>query len=279
MFILFVFFFLLAAAAAFFYVQHQSFNSAVWAEVRELAGDPPHSLEAAVDAATLPEPMRRYLAYAIAEGRAPATFVRLRHSGTFRRSAAEAWFPISGEEYYETSEPAFVWAATMKMNRFVWVRGRDKYMGGHGHMVIRLLSAFPVVDASGPEMDRSTLLRYISEMPWFPTAFLTVPGISYLAVDDNTVELRVVHGEIKVSGRFTINAEGAITDFHTEDRFREMDGRMLRTPWHCIFREYREFDGMRIPVTGEVAWQMPEGDLSYGRFRIERMEYDIPAPF
>ncbi|MFZ1729348.1 MAG: DUF6544 family protein [Bacteroidota bacterium] len=279
MFILFVVVFLLAAAAAYLYVQHQSFNSVIWAEVREMAGDPPQSLEAVVDAASLPAPMQRYIAYSNPDGRAPATFARMQHSGTFRRSADEAWLQIRGEQYYETSEPAFVWAATMKTGRLLWVRGRDKYIGGKGHMLIRLLSAFPIVDASGPEMDQSTLLRYISEMPWFPTAFLTVPGITYTAVDDNTVELKVVHGESTVSGRFTIDAEGAITEFHTEDRYREMDGQMLRLPWYCVYNKYEEKGGLRIPVTGKVAWQMPKGDLTYARFFIERMEYDIPAPF
>jgi Family of unknown function (DUF6544) len=279
MFILFVVVFLLVSAAAYIYVQHQSFNSAIWAEVREMAGDPPQSLEPVVDAASLPEAMQRYFAYAKVPDRAPATFARMQHGGTFRRSAEESWLPISGEQYYDTAEPAFIWAATMKMNKLLWVRGRDKYMNGHGHMLIRLLSAFPVVDVSGPEMDQSTLLRYISEMPWFPTAFLTVPGITFTAVDKNTVELAVVHGGSTVSGRFTINDEGAITDFHTEDRYRELDGVMQRTPWHCAYHEYHEFDGLRIPVEGEVIWILPEGDLAYARFLIERMEYDIPAPF
>ncbi|MBE0643432.1 MAG: hypothetical protein IH600_05085 [Bacteroidetes bacterium] len=279
MFVLFVLLFLIAAFAAYLYVQHQSFSSMVWKEVRELAGDPPQALEAAVGLASFPEPMRRYLSYAIVDGRAPATFARMRHGGTFRRSAAEPWFSISGEQYYDTSTPAFVWSATMKMNALLWVRGRDKYMNGHGHMLIKPLSAFTAVDAAGPEMDQSTLLRYISEMPWFPTAFLTVPGISYQAVDENTVKLKMTHGEISVTARFTIDEQGAITRFHTEDRYREMDGAMLRQPWFGTYGEYREFDGMRIPVSAEVAWETPEGPLPYARFRIEQMEYDIPSPF
>lgn len=279
MFVLFVLLFLIAAFAAYLYVQHQSFSSMVWREVRELAGDPPRALEAAVGLAALPEPMQRYLAYAIVDGRAPATFARMKHTGTFRRSAEEPWFPIRGEQYYDTSEPAFVWSATMKMSALLWVRGRDKYMNGHGHMLIKPLSAFTAVDAAGPEMDQSTLLRYISEMPWFPTAFLTVHGLTYTAIDANTVEVRMTHGGSTVTARFTIDDDGAITRFHTEDRYREMDGTMLRQPWAGRYGEYAEFDGVRIPATAEVAWQTPEGELPYARFRIERMEYDIPSPF
>ncbi len=279
MFIAFVLLFLIVAFAAYLYVQHQSFSSMVWREVRELAGDPPQALEAAIGIPSLPAPLQRYLEYAIVDGRAPATFARLRHGGTFRRSADEPWFPIRGEQYYDTAEPAFVWSATMKLNPLLWVRGRDKYLNGHGHMLIKPLSAFTAVDASGSEMDQSTLLRYISEMPWFPTAFLTVHGMTYAAIDDSTVEVRMTHGGSSVSARFTIDEQGAITQFSTEDRYREIDGAMLRQPWTGRYGDYAEFDGMRVPTSAEVAWQTPEGELPYARFRIEQMEYDIPSPF
>lgn len=279
MFILFVFLVLLAAVVVYLLVQHQAFSSMVWREVRELAGDPPRSLEPVVDRATLPDPMRRYLAWALPGDRAPATFARLRHGGTFRRSLVEAWLPIKGEQYYDTAEPAFVWAATMKLNPLLWVRGRDKYVGGHGHMLIKPLSAFVAVDAAGPEMDISTLLRYMSEMPWFPSAFLTVPGIEYTAVDADTIELRMTHGGITVHGRFTFDAEGKVRRFETGDRFREIDGKMIRMPWYGIYDGWGTVEGMHIPLSAEVAWDTPEGPLTYARFVIERMEYDIPHPF
>jgi hypothetical protein len=279
MFFLFVFLFLIAAFAVYLLVQHQAFSSMVWREVRELAGDPPQALEAVRDRAALPEPLQRYLDRALTPERALATFARLRHGGTFRRSLEEPWFPIRGEQYYDTSEPAFVWSATMKLNAAIWVRGRDKYMGGRGHMLIKPLSAFTAVDATGPELDRSTLLRYLSEMPWFPTAFLTVPGITYRALGENVFEAAVTHRDNIVRGRFTIGKDGAVIRFDTEDRYREVEGKMLRLPWYATFGEETEFEGMRIPASAEVAWETPEGPLPYARFRIERLEYDVPQPF
>ncbi|MBR9978411.1 MAG: hypothetical protein KFH87_10005 [Bacteroidetes bacterium] len=279
MFIAFVVVFILLAVGAYFYVQHQSFHGMVWEEVRDMVGEHPVALDVVRERDSLPAPMRRYLDWALPGDRAPATFARLRHGGTFRRSADEDWFSIRGEQYYATAEPAFIWAATMKMNPLLWVRGRDKYVDGRGHMLIRLLSAITVVDAAGPEMDRSTLLRYMSEMPWFPTAFLTVPGIEFSAPDDSTVELRMTHAGHTVSGRFTIAADGAVTRFYTEDRYREMEGEMVRMPWYGEYADPKLFDGMRIPTAAEVAWQTPEGPLPYVRIAIERMEYDVPLPF
>ena len=279
MFVAFVIVFLLAAFAVYLFVQHQSFSSMVWREVRELAGDPPQELQPVVDRASLPAAMRRYLDWALPSDRPPATFARLRHGGTFRRSADEAWFPIRGEQYYDTAEPAFVWAATMKLNTLLWVRGRDRYMNGHGHMLIKPLSAFTAVDAAGPEMDQSTLLRYLSEMPWFPTAFLTVPGIEFRDAGPDAFEAVLTHGGRTVRGRFTVAADGALTRFDTDDRYREVEGAMIRMPWYGTYEQPAMFDGMRIPSSAAVSWETPEGALTYARFMIEHLEYDLPQPF
>lgn len=279
MFFAFVFFFFVAAVAVYLLVQHQAFSSMVWREVRAMAGDQPQALQPAVDRTALPEPLRRYLAWALPDDRAPAMFVRLRHGGTFRRSATEAWFPIRGEQYYDTAEPAFVWVATMKLNTLLWVRGRDKYMDGHGHMLIKPLSAFTAVDATGPEMDQSTLLRYLSEMPLFPTAFLTVPGIEYRATGPDTFEAAVTHGGRTVRGRFTVASDGALLRFDTDDRYREVNGKMIRTPWYGTYDDPSVFDGMRVPTSAAVSWETPDGPLTYARFTIERLDYDLPQPF
>lgn len=279
MFVAFVFLFLVASAVVYLLVQHQSFSSMVWREVRELAGEAPQSLEPVADRASLPVAMRRYLDWALPADRTPATFARLRHGGTFRRSTEEPWFPIRGEQYYDTAEPAFVWAATMKLNALLWVRGRDKYTHGHGHMLIKPLAAFTAVDATGPEMDQSTLLRYLSEMPWFPTAFLTVPDIEYRDAGPDCFEAVLTHGGRTVRGRFTIAADGALSRFDTDDRYREIDGAMIRMPWYGTYDDPAVFDGMRVPTSAAVSWETPEGPLTYARFVIERLEYDLPQPF
>lgn len=67
--------------------------------------------------------------------------------------------------------------------------------------------------------------------------------------------------------------------YDTDDRYREVDGRMVLIPWYGIYDRWGEFDGMRIPRSAAVSWLMPDGPLTYARFVIDRMEYDIPHPF
>lgn len=75
------------------------------------------------------------------------------------------------EQYFTTDQPGFVWTAVVKMAPLHFT-GRDKYAEGHGSMLIRLFSIFPVAAASGKEMDQGALLRYLAEMQWFPSAAL-----------------------------------------------------------------------------------------------------------
>jgi hypothetical protein len=64
--------------------------------------------------------------------------------------------------------------------------------------------------------------------------------------------------------------------------FRELEGlpdpvqryfRTVPTPWRGRFWNYEERDGMRVPLDGEVAWLLPEGDKSYWRGHITDLEY------
>jgi len=47
-------------------------------------------------------------------------------------------------------------------------------------------------------------------------------------------------------------------------------------PWIGRFWDYEVRDGMRIPLSGEVAWQLPDGSLlPYWRGRIMNIAYDF----
>jgi len=46
------------------------------------------------------------------------------------------------------------------------------YRDGKGNMQIKLGTIFPIANATGEEMDQGSMMRYLNEMMWFPTAFL-----------------------------------------------------------------------------------------------------------
>jgi hypothetical protein len=49
---------------------------------------------------------------------------------------------------------------------------------------------------------------------------------------------------------------------------------VVPAPWHGRFWNYEERGGMLVPLDGEVAWLLPEGEKPYWRSHITEIHYD-----
>jgi hypothetical protein len=107
----------------------------------------PQQLAARLD--SLPEPVRRYLRFAIKDGAPAIRTVRLEHGGTFRPKPEQRWLPIRGVEYFTTAMPGFVWNATISPAPLAWIDARDRLHNRRGNMLVKLESLFTIADACG----------------------------------------------------------------------------------------------------------------------------------
>jgi hypothetical protein len=228
--------------------------------------------------AGLPEPAQRYLRHAGVVGRPPVETVRVRQTCRMHPSPDGALsLPILAEQWYTVDPPGFVWDATVPAGGVPVVRGRDAYVGGHGMMTILLGSLFPLVDASGPEMDQASLTRYLSEMPWFPTAFLA-DRISWEPIDDATVRVSIADGDRHATGTLVIDPEGRLTEFRSERHAKVGDGYELR-PWSAPTLGYGELGGLRLPTRGAAVWTLPDGTRhQYIDVELTAIDFDPPIP-
>jgi uncharacterized protein DUF6544 len=71
---------------------------------------------------TLPEPVRRYLRYAICEGAPAIRTARLGHGGTFRMAPNQRWLAIEGKQYFTIGQPGFIWTGTVRPLPFISIR-------------------------------------------------------------------------------------------------------------------------------------------------------------
>jgi hypothetical protein len=62
---------------------------------------------------------------------------------------------------------------------------------------------------------------------------------------------------------------------YTPERFREVAGTYVPTPWECSYESYAQVRGMRVPLEAEVAWILPEERLSYWRGQLIAHEYEF----
>lgn len=227
--------------------------------------------------ANLPPPVARWLSNSGVVGREQAYSVRLKQKGWMRQSAEKGWMETSAVQYFSIEKPGFIWNARVEMMPLLTLAGRDKYADGKGNMLIKALGLLPVVDATGPEIDQGTMLRYLGEMIWFPSAALQ-PYITWEPIDSVSAKATMSYGGVTASGDFTFDEEGRMLSFGARRYMGGSEGSTLEE-WFIPATEWKEFDGIRVPSKGDVIWKLKDGDFNYYRWEIEAIEYNIPEQY
>ena len=225
----------------------------------------------------LPEPAQRYLRYAGVIGTPMVDTVHVRQACRMRPAPGGFSFPIVADQWYRVEPPGFIWDATVPVAGVPVIRGRDGYLDGHSVMTIMGGSMIPIVSAAGPEMDQASLLRHLSEMAWFPSAFLR-ERVTWEAIDDATVHVAITDGDLRATGTLEIDPEGRLVEFRSERYAAVGKGFELR-PWSAPTRAYGTFEGLRLPVQGAAVWTLPDGStLPYIEVTLTDVESDPPLP-
>ena len=147
------------------------------------------------------------------------------------------------------------------------------YDEGKGHMLVKLLSLIKLVDVRDTyEISQGTLLRYLNEMMWFPSAALN-NYIQWEAIDSNSAKATMSYQGVTASAVFHFNELGQLTNF-VADRYREAGGEFILTKWSTPISEYGTFEGIRIPSKGEGVWHLNSGEFSYIKVEITEVAYN-----
>lgn len=223
----------------------------------------------------LPAPLVRHLIATAPAGRPPARQARLEQLGAFRLAPDQDWLDLDARQYLRGDRPALAWSARLAMNPLAWFWALDTYAEGHGDFSGRLYGLLLMASGQGPQVDQSSLLRWLSEAPWLPGALAPRPGLSWSAgPEPDAVTVEVSDGPVKASGVFYFDAQGLITRFVTQDRYRDMDGKPVRQGWEVVYGQWRDLGGGLIPTQGEARWLAPEGLFPYARITITAAQYE-----
>ena len=95
---------------------------------------------------------------------------------------------LDAEEYFAVQPPGFVWDARLAPGPIAGGTRPRPVRPRPGSMLIKAASLITVADASGEAMDQGSMLRYLNEMMWFPTAFLG-DNISFEAIGDTSARV------------------------------------------------------------------------------------------
>ncbi|WP_207732387.1 DUF6544 family protein [Heliobacterium chlorum] len=224
------------------------------------------------DVAGLPLPVQKWLERSNVIGREPVRTVRLEQKGFLRTKADQPWMPMQAEQYISPDEPGFVWKANIETAPLLYLVGRDKYQNGKGSMLIKFLALVPVVDSKGPEIDQGTLLRYLGECIWVPSAVLN-EHITWEEVDGNRAKATMSYGGVTASGTFTFDEKGDVIQFSAR-RYMENNGEYRLEDWVCVVKGYKEFQGIRVPNQCSIVWKLKSGDFEWFRLEVTDIVYD-----
>lgn len=212
----------------------------------------------------LPEPVRRYFKHVLKDGQPYISYVRLRHTGTFKTDLHRGPVDITGEEYFTTDTPGFIWKGVTSL-----FTARDMYLSGKGRLIVSLFSLVKVVNGSGPDYDNGELLRWLGESVWFPTNLLPSERLSWSPIDARTAGLTFKYNGMSLYYKVSFNDKYEIVEFETT---RSMGENRPET-WIGRAKDYKDFNGVIIPSKITAFWRLEGVDYSYAEFFIKEIEF------
>jgi len=222
----------------------------------------------------LPNVVQKYLRYVGAIGKPKVHNFRAVNMGSMRRTVKSNWMDINSQQYNFFDDLA----------RFFYIKsaifgipfdGLHVYAGNSATMKIKVASLFQIVDAKGEKMNQSENVTLFNDMCLYAPATLLDNNIQWETIDPLTVKARFTHNNIPISASLYFNEIGEMINFMSEDRYLSPDGKTYSNyRWSTPIKDYKEFDGRKVPTYGEAIWHMPEGDYLYAKFTLKEIEYN-----
>lgn len=230
------------------------------------------------DYADVPAPVKRYFEAIGIDGQPAVRSVRLKQRGQMRTSPGGAWIPIEAKQYLTVDPPGFVWLAKTRIMGVLPMWVRDKFTAGHGEMWIRPLGLITAGRSSGAEIDQGTMLRYLAEMAWFPTALLPSEHLQWEPIDDRSARAIFTLDEQSVAATFEFGDSGLIERVEAQRYYDTGEGYELKS-WSGIHTDYQGVDGVRIPTGAELTWHLDDGDFTWLKLEITEIEFNTPMRY
>jgi hypothetical protein len=219
--------------------------------------------------ATLPAPVKRYLAFMGVFGRPRDWSLKARFNARFRR-ATGPWLECEALQYDNRLELSRVFYMQLALQRLLPVTVRDTYLAGNGRMTATALDLLNVVDVGGPELDRGELVTYLNDAILLAPSLLLGPETSWTLVNERCFDVSLRDRGLTVSARVWLDDRGAPVDFRTTDRFfQSPDGKLVRTEWRTPVAGWQAHAGRMLPTRATAVWHLPSGPFAYADFSID----------
>lgn len=220
--------------------------------------------------ADLPEPVQRYFLHAIALDTILPERVELEMSGNFRREPDGKWMPMQASEIMATSG-SFVWKARIGQG-LARLSGADYFHHGKGRMRFSFWGLIPLVNAQNNNITRSAIGRLGGEYSiWLPSALLPQNGVTWCAIDENTIQANLSINNEPINLTLTIDADGKLLNMSLPRWGESTKGDSWDyIPFKGEVEAEQTFGGYTIPAVINAGWWF--GEKNYFEFLKTRIE-------
>jgi hypothetical protein len=227
------------------------------------------------DLARLPDAVQRYLRATGVVGQPKIQHYRLRFRGRIRSAPDAAWMPFEADQHSFAHDPARLFLMRARMFG-IPVEAWHRLAGGHARMKVTVFGLVPIVNASGPVMDRSEAVTLFNDMCLLAPGTLIDRNIRWEPMDARTVRADFAHYGQTISATLFFGVDGLLTNFVSDDRSRaSVDGKSFtRLQFSTPVRDYRHFGPARLAQHGEARWRLADGEFTYGEFDLQEVSYN-----
>lgn len=197
--------------------------------------------------AEMPKPVRRYFLHAIAPGTPLATYAHLTIRGHLRLGTS--WQSLRAEEIIAPFD-GFVWKTTVTIGP-ISISGADTCTPDHGRVHFGLFGLIPVVNASGPDILKSSLGRLVIESMWQPASLLPQRGVLWHALDEHHIQATITINDETIQPIFTIDHTGRLESVVVQ---RWNDQEQADIPCGGTIDGEHCFHGYTIPSQLNAGW-------------------------
>ena len=231
------------------------------------------------DLAHLPGLVAEYVRRSGAVGQPRIRSLHASIHGRIRSGENSSWMTYTGEQvntFGPTPSRLFFMDATMFG---LPVDVLHVFVGPAATMRVKLCSVVPMVNASGPDMDRAETVTLFNDLCILAPAALIDAPVVWLPIDETRVRGIFTNGTQKVTADLTFE-NGDLVDFVSDDRMSaSRDGSTFTTRrWSTPIRDFRTFGTRRIAAYGEGRWHStdPQSQFAYLQYNLDAITFNPP---
>ncbi|MCW7458384.1 hypothetical protein ND856_16355 [Leptospira bandrabouensis] len=225
----------------------------------------------------MPSIVQKYLLYTGVIGKPQVQNIRIVFKELMYKNSKAQPLDSTSDQYNFFRYPSrhFFMKASMMGIPF---RVLHSYSDEKATMLVRVASLFNAVDLAGENLSETETVTLLNDLCLFAPSALIQKNISWEKRDSLSVKVNFKNGKYNVSAILFFNQKGELVEFVSEDRSAlQDDGSLRKVRWTTPVRDYREFHGVKVPTYGEAIWNYPEGDFTYGKFFLQKIEYNLKS--